>query len=70
VEKRSLEGSGSGPGFGVTGLGLTVAASPVARDAGQITRCGLLAYALAPSVEMLLGFGIIWSSIPIKYVLT
>jgi hypothetical protein len=51
VEKRSLEGSGSGPGFGVTGLGLAVAASPVVGDAGQITRCGPLAYALAPTVE-------------------
>jgi len=70
VEKRSLEGSGSGPGFGVTGLRLAVAASPVAGDAGQITRCGPLAYTLAPSVEMLLGFGLIWSLIPIKYVLT
>ena len=51
--KRSLEGSGRGRYFGVTGLELAVAASPVARDASQITRCGPLAYALAPTVEML-----------------
>jgi hypothetical protein len=60
VLKRSLKGSGSGPSFGVTGLGLAVAASPVAGDAGQSTRCGPLAYALAPTVEMLL-LGHTWS---------
>ena len=53
MEKRTLEGSGNGPGFGVTGLVLAVAASPVAGDAGQITRCAPLAYALAPTVEIL-----------------
>ena len=53
METWSLEGSGSGPSFGVTGLGLAVAALPVAGDAGQRTRCGPLAYALAPTVEML-----------------
>ena len=53
VLKRSLQGSGRGPSFGVTGLGLAVAASPVAGEAGQSTRCGPLASALAPTVEML-----------------
>ena len=53
VQKLSLQGNDIGPDFGVTGLGLAVAASPVAGDAGQITLGGPLAYALAPTVKML-----------------